>query len=123
MQFLNAWIPAGPPGTPALAALGTLRSSSARPLMIEDLTSTDFRAVELHRTVSKNGVARMMKLDNVTITPGESLELKRGGRHIMLVGPKRSLSAGDVVTLKVRASGGSYLFRIAIREQSPRAAP
>lgn len=40
--------------------------------------------VEFHETIVENNIARMRTLDSMVIAAGETLELRPGGRHIML---------------------------------------
>lgn len=51
---------------------------------------------ELHQTVVSDGVARMRTLeDGLEIRPGETVELRPGGVHIMLVNLKGPLREGS----------------------------
>lgn len=60
--------------------------------------SADFPRVELHETVTTDGIARMEpREDGFEIAPGETLELVRGGKHVMFMGLSEGLSAGDTV--------------------------
>ena len=44
------------------------------------------RAVEMHTTQEVDGMMRMRRLDVVEVAPGESIEFRPGGRHLMLFG-------------------------------------
>jgi copper(I)-binding protein len=51
---------------------------------------------ELHEMKMEHGVARMRPVkDGLEIKPGETVELKPGSFHVMFVGLKKPLSAGD----------------------------
>jgi copper(I)-binding protein len=78
--------------------------------------------VELHETTTgEDGVSRMRKLDGLQIKPGETVELKPLGAHLMLIGLKGPLKEGDTFKAKlnfknagavdvefaVKASGGA----------------
>jgi len=52
---------------------------------------------ELHSMVMENGIAKMRELKDVEIGPGQTIEFKRGGSHIMFVDLKHSLSKGEHV--------------------------
>jgi periplasmic copper chaperone A len=57
--------------------------------------------VEVHETaVDDKGVASMRKLDAVELKPGQSIELKPAGMHLMLIGLKEPLKVGG--TLKAQ---------------------
>jgi copper(I)-binding protein len=56
----------------------------------------------VHETsVNADGVASMHKLDTVDIKPGESVELKPAGMHLMLIGLKAPLKEADTLKAKL----------------------
>lgn len=55
--------------------------------------------VELHTHAEKNGVMAMMQVDEIAIPAGGEHALARGGDHVMLMGLKKPLASGDIVTL------------------------
>jgi len=64
--------------------------------------------VELHETVMTDGVMKMQKLDlGIHVPAGETVELKPGGLHVMVMNIKRSLTPGDQVTLELRFESGA----------------
>ncbi|MCF7521366.1 copper chaperone PCu(A)C [Neisseria sp. ZJ106] len=61
--------------------------------------------VEIHTHINDNGVMRMRQAkDGVALPPKASVALKPGGYHIMFMGLKKPLTAGDKfpVTLKFK---------------------
>lgn len=50
---------------------------------------------ELHSMVMENGVAKMRELKNVEIKPGQTIEFKPGGSHVMFVDLKHPLNKGE----------------------------
>ena len=50
---------------------------------------------ELHSMVMENGIAKMRELKDVEIKPGQTIEFKPGGSHVMFVNLKRPLSKGE----------------------------
>ena len=52
--------------------------------------------IEVHETTMDNGVAKMRPVaGGLEIKPGETVELKPGSYHLMFVGLKKQLGAGD----------------------------
>lgn len=51
--------------------------------------------VELHQTSITNDVMRMEPVEKIEIPAGGQVELKKGGLHVMLLGVKKELKAGD----------------------------
>jgi copper(I)-binding protein len=50
---------------------------------------------ELHVTTVENGIARMRELSEIEIKPGQAIEFKPGGSHVMFVNLKHPLSKGE----------------------------
>ena len=48
----------------------------------------------------------MKKMDFLLITPGETVDFKPGGKHIMIVGLKLPLSLNDVISCSLRTRKG-----------------
>jgi copper(I)-binding protein len=65
--------------------------------------------VELHEMKIDNGIMRMRPVGELPIKAGQSIELKSGGYHLMMMGLKRQLKAGEIVplTLEFKAPDGS----------------
>ncbi len=64
--------------------------------------STVASATELHETTEENGVMRMSpKPDGFEIPARSLVELKPGGKHVMLIGIAEGLAAGDELALSL----------------------
>ena len=50
---------------------------------------------ELHETRSENGVMRMRPVASLSLEPGKPVTLAPGGYHLMLMGLKKPLQAGN----------------------------
>ena len=60
------------------------------------------KSVELHSMAMEGDVMRMRQLDGVALPAGKTVELKPGGMHIMFIGLKAPLKAGDSFPLTLR---------------------
>jgi copper(I)-binding protein len=79
-------------------------------------TSPWATAVEVHETMNHDGMAHMMARTSVPIAPRDSLVMKPGGVHMMLIGLTRALREGDSVPVTLRFSiGDSLALRIPVR--------
>jgi copper(I)-binding protein len=56
------------------------------------------RRFQLHAMTMENGVAKMRDLSGIDIKPGQTLEFKPGGSHVMFVNLKRPLSKGEHIS-------------------------
>jgi copper(I)-binding protein len=53
--------------------------------------------VEVHETTEEGGVARMRRVNGLTIAPGASVELRPGGLHMMFMELTGGVSAGEAI--------------------------
>jgi copper(I)-binding protein len=60
------------------------------------------KTVELHSMTMEGDVMRMRQLDAIEVPAGKTVELKPGGMHLMLMGLKAPLKAGDSFALKLK---------------------
>jgi copper(I)-binding protein len=102
----RAWIRAAPPGAVMLAGYASLRNAGDAPLTVTGADSADFGAVSLHQSIEENGVERMHPLGKIDIAPGASVEFAPGGRHFMLMRPRRELQSGDMVKIHIATDAG-----------------
>jgi copper(I)-binding protein len=67
--------------------------------------------VELHQSVLEGEVVRMRRVEKLPLPPGEVVELRPGGLHLMLRGLRTSLNPGDTfpLTLRFQAAAPSVL--------------
>ncbi len=65
--------------------------------------------VEVHEMKMDNGIMRMRPAGELPIKAGQSIELKSGGYHLMMMDLKQQLKAGEIVplTLEFKAPDGS----------------
>lgn len=64
-------------------------------------------SMEVHSHAIENGVAKMRKVDGLPIKGGQSVVLKPGGHHLMLLDLKKPLKEGDLLnfTLSFEKAG------------------
>ncbi|MBN4063569.1 copper chaperone PCu(A)C [Cardiobacterium sp. AH-315-I02] len=97
----DAWIAEAPPVSKVMVAYMTLNNTGTETITIIHAESDLYSSIEFHETIHKNGMARMIRHDNLTIPANNKLELKRGGAHLMLFNPRKRLKTGDTVTIKL----------------------
>jgi len=96
-----------PPGAPASASFMMLKNNSGKAIKIISAESDIAKVVELHTHTNDNGVMRMRKIDFIEIPANGMTELKPGGLHIMLIGPKEPLKASQTIEVKLNYADGS----------------
>jgi len=61
--------------------------------------------VEIHEMVMDNGIMRMRAIPGIEIPAGQTLNLKPGGYHVMLIDLKQQIKDGDTVPITLVFEG------------------
>lgn len=85
----------------------TLANNTAQDATILRAHSPNYSSIEFHETVHEDGMARMVRHDSLVIPANGQLELKRGGKHLMLFNPTAKLKAADEVTITLERQDGT----------------
>jgi copper(I)-binding protein len=109
LEVENAWIREAPPSAQMMGGFMTLKNDSDKPMVLTGAHSKAFKMIMLHRTVEKDGMARMIHQDKVVIPAHGTLEFKPGSYHIMMPSPAKRLVAGDKVTITLEFEGGKHV--------------
>lgn len=64
------------------------------------------KSVELHEMKMEADVMKMRQVDGIEVPAGKTVELKPGGYHVMFVGLKAPLKAGDKFPAKLKFEKG-----------------
>ena len=120
VRISNAWIREGPPITTVLAGYAKAENLSGQEIVLIGATSPDFAAVEFHRTDIVNGLARMREEGQIKLPRGAAVSFHPGGRHMMLINPRRTLKAGENVRVELRLGNGQIIrIDVPVRRQAP----
>ena len=101
MSVKNAWIAEAPPVSKVMVAYLTIENNSAEDIIIVKAESDLYSSIEFHETRHGDGMARMLRHDNLLIPANGHITLKRGGKHLMLFNPVKRLKAGDNVSINL----------------------
>jgi len=96
-----------PPGQPNSAVFMTLANASKQDRALVGAESTAAGAVELHTHVNEDGVMKMRRIDKIAIPAGQTVALKPGGLHVMLIGLKENLEPGKEVHMNLLFDNGT----------------
>ena len=109
LVITTPWARATPKGAPVGGGYLSITNNGSEP---DRLVGGSFAAAggrtEVHQMKMEGGVMRMRPLANgLEIKPGETVELKPGGYHLMFMGLKQQLKAGETVkgTLEFAKAG------------------
>ena len=105
----DAWVRESPPGVAMMAGYMALRNNTSRSQVLVAASSSGFESVMIHRTIVKDGMARMVHASQIELASNASLIFAPGGYHLMLMNPKRPLHTGDPVVVNLEFRGGLVL--------------
>ena len=86
------------PGRPMSAGYLVLTNNTDADIRITRVASPQFGSVEIHETTIEDGVARMRELGELVVPARGSVNLERGGKHLMLM---RADDIGDSILLRL----------------------
>jgi len=95
LQIGNPWARATPKGATVGAGYLTITNTGSGLDRLVGGSAAPASRVEVHTTVEEKGVARMRQIPALDIKPGETVELKPGGMHVMFMGLKQPLKQGQ----------------------------
>ena len=81
------------PGMNMSAGYLTLHNNTSAAITITHVSSPQFGSVEMHETIIRAGISRMVDRGEVTIPADESVSFEPGGRHLMLMRPTGELAS------------------------------
>ena len=97
LQIENPWARATPKGATIGAGYLSITNKGTEADRLIGGSAAPASRFEVHTTVTEGGVAKMRQVTGLEIKPGETVELKPGGMHLMLVGLKQPLQQGQTV--------------------------
>lgn len=101
------WVRATVPGQSGTGAFMTLRSAQDAALVGAE--SPAARATEVHEMAHVDGVMRMREIERLPLPAGQTVELRPGGHHLMLMDLADQARPGDSLplTLVIERADGS----------------
>jgi copper(I)-binding protein len=105
----NAYSREMPPTAENIAAYLTIRNVGSHGVSLESVSSDIAETVMIHRSTMADGMMVMEHVPELYIGSRESVNLEPGGLHIMLMGLRRPLRAGDEFRMNLSFSNGVVL--------------
>jgi len=119
IQVEGAWSRATAPGQEM--AMMDFSITSKQPAILLGVSSTASRTVEMHSMTHKNGMMKMREVNSIDLPAGRRVNLGESGYHLMLVGLKAPLKAGEKIplTLTIRLADNRTVKVDAVAEVRP----
>lgn len=103
LEISQTWTRATPKGAKVGGGYVAIRNAGDAPDRLLGGSFTPAKRVEVHTMSMQDGVMRMREVrDGVEIKPGETVELKPGGYHLMFMNLEKPLTAGERVKGELR---------------------
>ena len=99
LEIIGATIPLAPANASVNAGYVKFTNTSDKDVEFHRFTSPVYDSVEMHITENKSGSAKMKQVKKILVPANSSIELKPGGAHLMLIGPRRDVKAGEQVLM------------------------
>ena len=109
LEIDDAWIAEAPPVSEVMAAYMEIENETGQDRQATSMQCKEFERAEFHRTVEKDGMARMEHQQVLNIAANSELELEPGGYHIMLFKPARAFQAGDKTSCSMKFDDGTTI--------------
>lgn len=105
----SEWVRASVPNQSATGAF--MRLTAQKDVVLTGASSPVAGIVEVHEMSLDQGIMRMRAAGPVPLKAGQTIELRSGGLHIMMMDLKKQIKAGESVplTLSLKAADGSRL--------------
>lgn len=98
-----------PPNASTMAAYLTISNVGNHGFSLDSVSSDAAESAMIHRSTMQDGMMTMEHLPELYIPSRESVRLEPGGIHIMLIGLRQALKAGDSFRMNLSFSNGVVL--------------
>ena len=122
LEVTQAW---SRPAAAGMTGVGymTLANRGAAPVTVQAVETAAARRTTLHATTLENGVASMSAMDaGVVVAAGQTVRFAPGGHHVMFMGLKQALKAGDRIPATLVLANGARLkveFEVRLAPPAP----
>ncbi|MFC7298991.1 copper chaperone PCu(A)C [Herminiimonas aquatilis] len=118
----GAWARATAPGQMVGAVYMTIASPVGARL--QKIETSAAKMVEVHAMEHQNGIMRMRAVPSLHLAAGATVDLAPGGMHLMLMGLKQPLKAGDTLQLTMtfttdKLAANTLVVDVPIRTTKP----
>lgn len=112
----DAWIRATPPGSSNAAAYMVIRNSGEMD-RLNGASSIAAREVQIHTHRHADGMMNMEQIDGIDIYPDAEVTLKPHGEHLMMLGIKKPMLAGQRISMQLEfEAAGTLAVEFMVRD-------
>lgn len=103
VEVKDPWARATAPGQKAGGVFMQLKSPGGAALVAAESPAANI--VEIHEMAMEGNVMKMRAIPKLDLPAGQTVELKPGGYHVMLIDLRAPLKKGDTVPVKLKFQG------------------
>jgi len=98
-----------PPGVVTTAAYMTLTNLHEQEIELVGISAGFAERVEVHEHLHKDGMMQMRKVESFVVSPGQTIEFKPGGYHLMVFGIKGRPKINESVDITLAFNNGEAI--------------
>lgn len=109
LSVANPYVRAMPPVIKNTTAYMQLKNSGDLQRTLVSAESSVARLVELHTHIREDGMLKMRRVEKIDIPAHQTVELKPGDMHVMLIGLTKNLNKLDSIELTLVFENGERM--------------
>jgi copper(I)-binding protein len=121
LRFGNAWVRATPPNAKVAGAFVSIENTGTSADRLISASTDAAGSVEIHEMSMQGDIMQMRQLtEGLAIPAKQSVTLKPGGLHLMLIAPKQAIAEGRKVRITLLfEKAGSRTVEFTAHKQAP----
>ena len=121
LNISNAWVRATPPNAQVAGAFLSIENTSTKADRLLSASTDAAAKVEIHEMKMDGELMQMRQLgDGLPIPAGQTVTLKPGGIHLMLIAPKQPFAEGRKIAITlVFEQAGKRQVELNVLKQAP----
>ena len=109
VKVMDPWVRSAPPAMKMHAAYFVVMNPTGKAVDLVGVASPQYKMAELHLSKVEDGIATMVKQDQISVPANGELAFAPGSFHVMLMHPRKPIKTGDTIDITLKFSDGSSL--------------
>lgn len=110
----NAYVRLLPPGSLSTGAFMVIKNTGDKEVALTSVQNPISKTTEIHANINDNGVMKMEKISKINIPKKSQVELKPGGKHVMMINLTKKLKEGEEIPLTLEFNNGETITTTAV---------
>lgn len=109
VKVMDPWVRSAPPAMKMHAGYLVIMNPTGKAVDLVGVASPQYKMAELHLSKVEDGIATMVKQDQISVPANGELAFAPGSFHVMLMHPRKPIKTGDTIDITLKFSDGSSL--------------